>query len=197
MKAAILPILFLIAAQTAVAWKLPEGTSMEIAAGRGVGPISLSTGRADLDELLPPEALRDTMVHMGEGEFLPGTEIMAGTDFHVSIAWVGEEMLEPARITVLGSLWSAPAGVRTGMSVAEVEERSGAFQLAGFGWDYGGSADMRGTPLDGLLLRFAPGEGEAPQNLGVTGDRYYASNHPGVVASSPVLESIAVLPGGK
>ena len=170
-----------------------SGLSMELVPGVGAGPVTLSASREELASIFADSVLEDTPIHMGEGYYSPGTEVMAGTDLHLSVVWSDEEASKPRRITALGPGWTAPEGVRVGMTLQEVEELAGPFLIAGFGWDYGGAADMAGTPLQGLLLRFRPPDGAELAEAEVMGGCFFDSGHPGMQSVNPVLESISVL----
>ena len=170
-----------------------SGFSTELVPGMGAGPVTLSVSREELDGLFADSVLEDTLVHLGEGYYSPGTEIMAGTDLHLSVVWRDGDTSRPDRIRGLGRGWSAPEGVRVGMTLQEVEELAGPFRIAGFGWDYGGAADMDGTPLEGLLLRFRPPDGAHLVEAEVMGGCFFDSDHPGMQSVNPVLQSISVL----
>jgi len=170
-----------------------SGFSTELVPGVGAGPVTLSASPEALADIFADSVLADTLVHIGEGSYSPGTEIMAGTDLHLSVIWGDGDPSGPRRITALGPGWTAPGGVRVGMTLREVEERAGPFRIAGFGWDYGGTADMTGTPLEGLLLRFRPPDGADLVEAEVMGGCFFESDHPGMQSVDPVLQSISVL----
>jgi hypothetical protein len=169
-----------------------SGFSTALEPGEGAGPVTLSTGREELSAIFADSVLTDTLVHLGEGYYGRGTEIMEGTDLHLRVVWADEKAARPDRITALGPGWTAPGGVRVGMTLREVEELAGPFRIYGFGWDYGGTADMTGTPLEDLLLRFRLREGADLQEAGVWGDRLFDSDHPGMRSLNPVLRSMTV-----
>ncbi len=168
------------------------GFSTAVEPAAGAGPVTLSTGRDELGAIFGDSALADTSVHMGEGYFKSGTEVLPGTDLHLRIVWSEDGGSD--RITALGSDWTAPGGVTTGMTLREVEELAGPFRISGFGWDYGGTADMSGTPLEGLLLRFRPPDGAELLEAEVLGDCFFDSGHSGMQSMNPVLKSISILP---
>jgi len=170
-----------------------SGFSTEMVPGVGAGPVTLSISREELAGLFADSVLEDTLVHLGEGYYSPGTEAMAGTDLHLSVVWHDGDASRPDRITALGPGWTAPEGVRVGMTLREVEELAGHFRISGFGWDYGGTADMAGTPLEGLLLRFRPPDGADLVEAEVMGGCFFDSDHSGMRSVNPVLQSISVL----
>lgn len=169
-----------------------SGFSTELVPGMGCGAVTLCTSREELAGLFADSVLEDTLIHLGEGYYSPGSEIMAGTDLHLSVVWRDGDASRPDRITALGPGWSAPEGVRVGMTLQEVEELAGPFRVAGFGWDYGGAADMAGTPLEGLLLRFRLPDGADMREAEVMGDCMFDSGDPGMQSVNPVLQSISV-----
>ena len=60
----------------------------------------------------------------------------------LTIEWFDEKNLaRPIYISIEGSKWVAPLGIRLGALIDEVEQQNGKpFRLNGFGWDLGGSA---------------------------------------------------------
>lgn len=98
-----------------------------------------------------------------------------------------------------GSAWKI-AGLRRGDSLAQAVKANGrAFELSGFGWDYGGYVtDLRGGALATLKggcivgLRFAPppNVGSAPDN--VSGDRKLGSDDPALVKLEPVISELSL-----
>jgi hypothetical protein len=67
------------------------------------------------------------------------------------IEWFDEKnRARPIYISIEGSNWVAPLGIRHGSLIADVEKQNGKpFRLNGFGWDLGGAA--RFGKNDGLL----------------------------------------------
>jgi len=99
----------------------------------------------------------------------------------------------PAAVRVgEGSRWRTPQGVSVGDSLSRVEAINGRpFNLAGFGWDYGGTVlDFDGGTLAStgcrLILRFSahPDRPTAPE---LDGDRELKSDDPLVRAADPVV----------
>jgi len=89
-------------------------------------------------------------------------------------SWFDEEKRVGASIIRLSPSQIGPAGVRIGMTAAEVEAANGEpFTLSGFWWDYGGSAGFDSGKLSGVEgdcyvnLRFAPPE-EVPDAIDLT-----------------------------
>lgn len=191
MRIAVSACALLLLAASAHAYKVPGEVSTEVVPGHSVGPVSLSSDRSELAEVFGEPALSDTMIHMGEGTYRTGTRALTGTTMALSVVWAEESMQRPERITALGSAWTAPGGVTTGMTLREVADRVGEFRLTGFGWDYGGTADMAETDLEGLLLRFRLPEDRAVTGV-LSGDSWFASDHPAMVEANPVLASIMV-----
>lgn len=94
-------------------------------------------------------------------------------------------------------LWQTPQGIRIGSTIEEVEAANGKpFEIAGFGWDYGGFAvNWNGGALQtpegvcGFSIRFSP---SAPTPEGATGDTQLPSNNPDMRASKARVTEISV-----
>lgn len=115
----------------------------------------------------------------------------------LEVEWRDAARTQISEATINGeaSDWRGPNGLALGQGLAEVEGANGrAFQLYGFGWDYGGtSADWSGgdfAPREscGIRVRFsARGETGA-----VMGDRVYASDLAGMQEADPRVHEITL-----
>jgi hypothetical protein len=147
---------------------------------------------------------RDNVV-TGEVPGPEGSTVLATTLFpdddtrRIEIGWWNEkDHADPAYITVPDGV-TAPGGVRSGQTVAEVEELNGEpFKMSGFQWDYSGAASFQSGRLAelpggcSLLLRFAPTE-ELPEGVDPTpvlGDVLVASDNETLLRMAPVVASI-------
>jgi hypothetical protein len=193
MRIAVPACALLLLAAAAHAYKLPGDVPREVVPGLSVGPVSISSDRGELVDVFGEPALTDTMIHMGEGTYEGGTIVLPGTELELSVVWADASMSRADRITARGSAWTAPGGVTTGMTLREVADRVGEFRLTGFAWDYGGTADMEGTDLDDLLLRFRLPEDASLEGSTVVGDEWFPSDHPGMREANPVLATITVM----
>ena len=122
-----------------------------------------------------------------------GIEMLANTIFPddpertMQIGWWDETDRERLAWVELAPSQVGPLGVHVGMTVAEVEALNGEpFLVGGFGWDYGGYANIESgalTNLDGgcyLSLRFAPTDGYSTDidATSVLGDVQVPSHEP-------------------
>lgn len=94
-------------------------------------------------------------IYIAEGDETPGTIVFPNDETkRLEIVWRdARQRRRPEWIRVpAGSRWTAIAGLRGGMTLAEVEKINGRpFQLSGFDWDYGGMVgDWRGGALSKL-----------------------------------------------
>lgn len=155
---------------------------------------------ADSSEAKLIEAFGKDNVVTGEVPGPEGSTVLATTIFpndpakRIEVGWWDEENLTQLAYFTVPSADIAPQGVKTGMTVKEVEALNGApFEMQGFWWDYGGYANFTGgtlgAPEEGCIVsvRFAPA-GEAPANLDVAA----ISGEVQVPSSEPLLEQLDV-----
>ncbi|NJN85639.1 MAG: hypothetical protein HC881_04135 [Leptolyngbyaceae cyanobacterium SL_7_1] len=149
--------------------------------GERVGAVTRETTRADLAALFGEENIRDEEIDVGEGFTESGTVVDLG-DRSFSVIWTDSSRSQPALVQNFGTAWQTPEGIGISTSFPELQTILGEFQLYGFGWDYGGTVVLDGTPLDqydGLLvLRVQPsGNSQASADYkAVAGDSLYPSN---------------------
>ncbi|MBI4543407.1 MAG: hypothetical protein HY705_10280 [Gemmatimonadetes bacterium] len=133
--------------------------------GEGIGPISRSTSEEELlDRFGPEEVARDT-IYLGEGEWAVGTVLFPGDSLReIEIEWEdADARRSPLVITLRGTaaVWRTREGVTLGRSLRDLEALNGRpFELAGWGWDYGGSDCSWGggrlaAPLANVRLGFS------------------------------------------
>lgn len=171
-----------------------------IVPGQRIGPVARMTSREELVDRLGAENVVDASIPLAEGFCSPGTRVFPGTPDELEILWYDDERVEVSEVRVrgAGSRWSTAAGVRIGITLAELEaKRGGVVELSGFGWDGGGSATweedggsvaLRLAPdaRSSELLRRSPHAGE------VQGDRLMRSDHPVLRALTIVVADIAL-----
>jgi hypothetical protein len=157
-----------------------------IVPGDHVGPITATTSYQDLRDQFGAAALTDTEVAVGEGFFEPGTALDLGEGRSLSILWEDDARTRPAEIRNIGAAWKLAEGIGLGTSFADLESALGAFELSGFGWDYGGTLSLEGTALDAysdvLVLRVQPDptaiESAKPQFEAVLGEDMISHDNP-------------------
>lgn len=168
--------------------------------GERVGPITATTSREELADLVGAEHLQDDSVAVGEGFSEPATIVDLGSEYQVTLTWTDDSRSQIATAREFGSAWSTPEGIRVGLSFAELKPILGSFQLYGFGWDYGGSVVLEGSNLShyygDLVLRLKPSQGtidQAPQAYqAVTGDSLFASDNPNLEALDLYVDNMIV-----
>ena len=156
---------------------------------------------ADSTEAKVIETFGKDNVVTGEVPGPEGSTVLATTIFpndvakRIEIGWWDEDNLSQLAYFTVPSGDIAPQGVKTGMTVKDVEALNGApFDMQGFWWDYGGYANFTGGKLgaaDGgciVSVRFAPAGGEAPQGLNLDA----ISGEVVVPSSEPLLEQLDV-----
>jgi hypothetical protein len=132
---------------------------------------------------------------------VPGPEgmtIFATTVFpddparQMEFGWFDEENRTSLSYVELAPSQAGPHGVQIGMSVDEVEAINGApFNIGGFGWDYGGYAQIEEGNLAGdsngcfISLRFSPSD-EALGDKDITS----ISGEISVPSSEPLLKEV-------
>jgi hypothetical protein len=91
-------------------------------------------------------------------------------------------------IRVMGKARKIENGLKTGMTVAEIEKINGKpFKIAGFDWDYGGYANFEGGKLDGKVsIRFSPSTENVPEYL--SGDKQLSSSDKQLRAAKPLVD---------
>lgn len=112
----------------------------------------------------------------------------------VELYWEPEfNTKRPAYIRIDGdstgvSDWKTTEGITIGTPMSEVQKLNGkAFDISGFGWDYGGFVtDWRGGKYNQSLgIRFEPKDGDKSEK--VSGEGGFTSDNPDMVAANPVV----------
>ncbi len=169
----------------------PDDTTIVI--GERVGPIEKGMTLFGLKTLLGAEKVKAADIGVGEGETLPGAKLFEGTDKELEILFNPEgDEREVWDIRIIGKAWKFENGLKVGLSLEAVEKiNGGSFIIFGFGWDYGGYANLKGGKLDGKVsLRFEPGKNTDPSLMG---DQEIPTTNAKLRASKPKVESITVV----
>jgi len=128
------------------------------------GPFSADSSEAKLVEAFGKENVVTGEVPGPEGSTVLATTIFPNDETkRIEVGWWDEDGLSQLAYFTVPSGDVAPQGLKTGMTVKEVEALNGApFELQGFWWDYGGYANFTGgklgAPEEGCIVsvRFAP-----------------------------------------
>ncbi|WP_297104024.1 hypothetical protein [uncultured Devosia sp.] len=165
------------------------------------GAFAPDTSEARLIEIYGTENVWTGIVPGPEGTEMLATRVHPDSPKRMlEFVWWDEENREGLSYVQLPAKMSGPGGVRTGMSVAEVETLNGEpFTLSGFGWDYGGYAGFESGALSNLAggcnlsLRFGPAD--YPPGLDVDsiiGDQTVQSTNPLLAEVEARVESVAI-----
>ncbi len=181
-----------------------------------LGPIWSDTTSEDLAKALGKANLANQEVDLGEGDTTLGTVLFPKSDSKkAEIVWAGGSSSGgPERVTIRGAktAWHTAEGVTLGTTLAKLEELNGKpFDVAGYGWDYGGTvinwnggnlehlrSDMQGARVS---LRLHPVDKAVPAaltplarelSIGIAGDKPVSSGHPEMKKLNPAVHEIVV-----
>ncbi len=156
--------------------------------GERVGKVTMNTSRDELTNLFPANManVEDVEVPLGEGMTTEGTKVEMGNKNKFTIIWNNKEKSQVDKVVDFGSAWYLPEGIHLGMKWEDLQDKLGEFQLFGFRWDYGGTLQLQGTPLekyqDYLIIRVAPSLEAISKNTqalnAVSGERLITSTNP-------------------
>ncbi|MEM7572007.1 MAG: hypothetical protein AAF433_03860 [Bacteroidota bacterium] len=132
------------------------------APGKYFDRIRAGMTRADLIDLYGIEQLRDSQIHIGEGEFVEGAFLFPATPAEVQILYQEEAPHAVASIRIshretpyyLQDVYQLAPGLDLPGLIAL---NDGHLEFAGFGWDYAGTVlDWQGGELEGLGVVLSP-----------------------------------------
>jgi hypothetical protein len=160
------------------------------------GPFSADSSAQKLIEAFGKDNVVTGEVPGPEGSTVLATTIYGNDPTRrIEVGWWDEDNLSQLAYFTVPSADVSPQGVKTGMTVKEVEALNGGpFEMQGFWWDYGGYANFTGGKLGAadtgcmVSVRFAPKDGEAPADLNVDA----ISGEVTVPSSEPLLEQLGV-----
>jgi len=161
-----------------------------IVLGKRVGLIKPGMSVTDIERAYGKESLKLQKIPGAEGEEIDGAKLFAGTDRELEIVWDPDNDKKQVvfDIRVMGKDWKFENGLKSGMTVEEVEKINGKpFKIAGFEWDYGGYANFEGGKLAGKVsIRFSPTTENVPEYL--SGDKQIASSDKKLRAAKPLVD---------
>jgi hypothetical protein len=160
-------------------------TSMVL--GERLGPITAQTTYQDLVRLFGAQRLSDTRPPDADDtqrEF--GTRIDLGPDWSLTLVWLDQTKTKPYQAMDMGAGWQLPGGLRTGMTIADLQQKLGPFQMVGMGGPYGGIVPLPHTALESyfgkLIVQMAPEPGTVQQfprqYQAVSGERLVPASDP-------------------
>ncbi len=158
--------------------------------GKRVGVIKPGMNVTDIERAYGKENLKLQKIPGAEGEEIDGAKLFAGTDRELVIVWDPDNDKRQVvfDIRIMGKDWKFDNGLKSGMTVEEVEKINGKpFKIAGFEWDYGGYANFAGGKLDGKVsIRFSPSTENVPEYL--SGDKQISSSDKKLRAAKPLVD---------
>ncbi|MBN8417546.1 MAG: hypothetical protein J0L73_01375 [Verrucomicrobia bacterium] len=161
-----------------------------IVLGKRVGLIKPGMTVTDIERAYGKGSLKQQKIPGAEGEEIDGAKLFADTDRELEIVWDpdNEKKQVVFDIRVMGKAWKFENGLKSGMTVEEVEKINGKpFKIAGFEWDYGGYANFEGGKLDGKVsIRFSPTTENIPEYL--SGDKQLSSTDKKLRAAKPLVD---------
>lgn len=161
-----------------------------IVLGKRVGLIKPGMTATDIERAYGKGSLKQQKIPGAEGEEIDGAKLFADTDRELEIVWDpdNEKKQVVFDIRVMGKAWKFENGLKSGMTVAEVEKINGKpFKIAGFEWDYGGYANFEGGKLEGKVsIRFSPTTENIPEYL--SGDKQLSSTDKKLRAAKPLVD---------
>ncbi|MDZ4289847.1 MAG: hypothetical protein U0984_17920 [Prosthecobacter sp.] len=160
--------------------------------GERVGPITMGMTSASLKALLGKK-VKISKLPGPEGTEIEGAKAFAGTDRELEIMFNPESnKKEISDIVVVGKAWKFGNGLKSGLTIIELEKINGkTFTVNGFGWDYGGFANFEGGKLAAKVsVRFDTGEAEIPDSL--SGERQIPSTDKKLRALNPKAGHVTV-----
>ena len=177
--------------------------NLKIIPGDRVGDITTNTDRDELTKLFPANIakLEDIEVHLGEGFTTEGTQVEISGENKLTIVWKNKEKNQIEKVVDFGSAWYLPEDIHVDMEWESLLAKLGEFELFGFRWDYGGTLQLEGTPLekyqDYLIIRVTPSEEAISSNVealnAVSGERLIESKNPNLQQLDLKVSEIIVI----
>jgi hypothetical protein len=152
--------------RTVLAIPGPTVTTQEVAG------ITRDATRESIELLFEGALIKHTSEHLGEGTYVQGTSIYAGTEYELAILWYDDGSIMQVRM--LGDYWRTADGIGLGSTLTDLEAVLGTFEIAGFAWDNEGYANLWDTPYEGFFMRLLPPHGEIPPQF--MGDSFFQSS---------------------
>jgi hypothetical protein len=139
-------------------------SNTKVVPGVSIGPITANTSYQDLIKIFGAERLSDVRppdAKETEREF--GTRINLGPDLSLTVVWKDKTKAKPYETIDMGRGWKLPADIHVGMTLAELQQKMGTFQVVGFGGPYGGIVPLTNTKLEQyfgkMIIQLAPKPG--------------------------------------
>lgn len=161
-----------------------------IVLGQRVGLIKPGMTSTDIERAYGKKNLKLMELPGPEGSTYEGAKLFAGTDRELELSWDPENEAKKVvmDINVVGKAWKFENGLKTEMTLEEVEKLNGKpFTVSGFDWDYGGYANFEGGKLEGKVsIRFYPTAKDVSPTL--SGDKQIPSTDKKLRAAKPKIQ---------
>lgn len=168
------------------------------------GPFGPEGSEASLRQVFGDGNVLAEQIDGPEGSVLDATLLFPDDPTRRLVVLWQDEMAraKPAAIIIRDdSEWIGPGGLRLGEALAEVEAINGAaFNVLGFGWDYGGAAsfpsgtlaDIPGECVLSLSFDLDWNKEYGPEFDVIMGDQQLSSEDPQLRAAAPSVAEIIV-----
>lgn len=163
---------------------------------QGVGFIGHETKKKVIEKRLGKDAVADYQFDQGEGNFLPGLQVLGGTPWELLLQTDGETI---ERIQIVGEGYQLGNGLHVGSTFDELKRALGEFEMFGWGWDYGGTLAVEPPKKSGyqLAVRTEPAKdrkwSKKAREVLRGGDRKFASSHEAMAELNPHVASITLI----
>lgn len=144
--------------------KTAPTSNTEIVPGISVGPITAKTTYQDLVKIYGAEKLSDVRppdAKETEREF--GTRINLGPELSFTLVWQDQTKTKPYEAIEMGPGWKIPGSLKVGMTIADLQQKLGTFQMVGLGGPYAGVIPLTNTKLEQyfgkIIVQMAPKQG--------------------------------------
>lgn len=150
------------------------------APGRVGAIVKGETKPEDLARIFGAANVRTTKIYPlgGGNDTSPGFLIHAETADALEVT-LSDDGKRIVTVTILGRNWTTKEGLRIGTPLSELERiNGGAFELYGFGWDFGGRIQRSGRALEAYDIFLITTKTGGKERDEVTGDKTISSRHP-------------------
>ena len=171
-----------------------DAADRTFAPGRVGAIVKGATKPDDLAKIYGEANVKKAAMHPMDGgdEESPGAFIFHETPDALQVVF-SDDGKRIESVTILGKNWKSKEGLRQGTTLAELERiNGGAFQLYGFGWDFGGQVFAQSRALRGYVIFLAPTADGGKAMQQVTGEGKYSSRHPAMKPLRPAVNLITV-----
>ena len=175
-----------------------EDSAFLIVPGERFGAITKESTKESLTAHFGADKVREESIYLVEGTEAPGLAIFPDDDpTRVEVTFGAKGTVEVVQISGEGSLWATEDGITLGSQVSDLERVNGAaFELTGFGWDYGGNvSDWKGGKLQGLNLNLQTEmEGLSEEEAAsISGDQVVKSDSETLKKANPTVRKVQLL----